>query len=150
MLTKTSNDRMWGAGLGLEHVGTGPRGQSKRSTHCAWSVCSTVDAALLNVYTLQLLSLRPSSGGAEVPHCLLWTHFFHWCLSISVGVCYGQAHWLRDYAGALLMTCHVPTSIHCILIYHLTHKEQSYFPYIRVWGWCISIGPAIINSSYTW
>lgn len=116
--------------------------------------CSTTEC----VHTAVAVPCGLSLEVQKSPHCLHWTHFFHWwplflrtgSLSISVGVCYGQAHWLSDYAGVILMTCHVPTSIHCVLIYHLTHKEQSYFPYIRVLGWCLSIGPAIISSSYTW
>lgn len=100
-------------------------------------------------------TLLPVSGGIELSHSLCWTHFFSWCpLFLCSLFLFLWVYFTVTLTGLGTMivlfwvTCHVPASIHFVLIYHLTNKGQSHFPYIQVLEWHLSIGPTIVIPIY--
>ena len=133
-LTLTHDCRVWGGKQGL-----GQSGQDQHSTirvlHCrqeqhpSWmctEYSSLVPAAFFWRYrALPLPILNPRFQ-------LMTTVFVH-SLFLSLWVCFTiKLAGLGTMMVLFWVTCHVPASIHFVLIYHLTNKGQSHFPYIQV------------------
>jgi hypothetical protein len=83
------------------------------------------------------------------PRFQLMTTVFVHSLFLSLWVCFTiKLAGLGTMMVLFWVTCHVPASIHFVLIYHLTNKGQSHFPYIQVLEWHLSIGPTIVIPVY--